>query len=478
MPTRTVSTGAGAPSADYPSLAAWWAAVPATLTGDEIVQLRWASATNEFRTGGSFTGKNFNGFRVIVEPFAGEGYRDRANKLTTPDRYSAAYGACIRDSGTARGLSFTGNTAQRVTIRGMQIQVADGYPWDAQAIYLDGTSDTIIEDCIIADDGHSYGAQAMIGIVPSGNLGPIIIRNCVFQRAPYTLDPNPDTTDVIRCITGAGSEEIHVISCTVVQGATNLVRTRGFNINRAHRLHNNVVTGFATDVSASGTVVAVSHNATDKSAGTTGFGATNRQVDLVPSTHFESTTFATFDARTRATATKLIDQGPSGFAPTFDHLGQIRAGAAPDIGAYEYPSAPVAPVITALTVTDSTPLVGQLITFAWTYTGTGSTSWSLDLDGVGGANYTGTTETSVVAEYLAGGTFTATLTVVNAAGSDTETLTNIIVTVPDGTDFDMGLGASGVEGSLTGGTDASDVANLGRLVARFGRGFRPFPRSR
>lgn len=42
-------------------------------------------------------------------------------------------------------------------------------------------------------------------------------------------------------------------------------------------------------------------------------------------------------------------------------------------------------------------------------------------------------------------------------------------------DADFGLGESIIDGDLLGG---DSVENLGRLVARFGRGFRPYPRAR
>jgi len=133
--------------------------------------------------------------------------------------------------------------------------------------------------------------------------------------------------------------------------------------------------------------------------------------------------------RLTASSTALIDHGTSNAgntpypAVTTDIEGVSRPqGAGWDIGAFEYPSGPPAPVadFTGNPTSGATPL-----TVAFTDASTGSpTSWSWTF-GDGGTS----TAQNPSHVYGSANSYTVSLTATNAAGSDTETKTNYITVV-------------------------------------------------
>jgi hypothetical protein len=340
MAVLRISVGSGAPAGDYTSLDAWWVSRPSTLTEAETAQVRFGTSANEVRTSSSLTGKTCGVHRVTIEGYPGEAFNDSAGKLTNALRYNASNGAAIRPNDTGRGIYFANDVGARITVRDLQLAVADGYPWDAQLIRLDDVSDSIVERCVLSADEHSYGPQAMVQIGGAGNVGPLVVRDCVFIKQGWLLDPTPDTVDAIRIGAGAGNEQVHVIGNTLLNIGVE-TRTRGINIinSRSHVVHNNLVLGFGTDISKSGATVAESNNATDRSAGSTGFGATGRQVDVVEATTLTNVAWATADARLLSGAAKAINLGWSAAASATDALGQSRSGGTADIGAFEFQSA-------------------------------------------------------------------------------------------------------------------------------------------
>lgn len=95
--------------------------------------------------------------------------------------------------------------------------------------------------------------------------------------------------------------------------------------------------GWDTDCSGSSAITG-SHNATDKSAGSTNFPATNRQVDVIAATELVDAAGADYDANIKATSVKLLALGTSSGAPSTDINGAAW-NASRDIGPVKYASA-------------------------------------------------------------------------------------------------------------------------------------------
>lgn len=83
--------------------------------------------------------------------------------------------------------------------------------------------------------------------------------------------------------------------------------------------------------------------------------------------------------------------------------------------------------VDSFTVDDATPETAQQVTFSWTTSGDTQTAWSLDVDGDGNADYSGTNETSQAHTYTVPATVTPTLSVTGAGGTDIEPYAGSVV---------------------------------------------------
>lgn len=339
MATRTVGVGAGIGTPDYSSIAAWWAALPATFTEDEILQVRWASSANELLVTnvGYFTGKNMNGFRAIIEPYPGEGFRDHPSLLTNALRYNANNGACIRANATAAkclGFTSSGSTVRnRWTIRGLQFKLFTSGSYQTAGLDLINCTENLIENNIF--EGNVAGSNLIFfdTSAVTDNVQVTTIRNNVFiargniQCAAYLRRSGaPDAYDIF---------DNTAINISGAVGTT--IGLMVFNQYHNYRVFNNVALGFNEDfrMPAGSAIKLDGYNATDKASGASGIRTTaTSQYSAVAADEFENVTSGSEDLRLKATATKCFNTGTDLYGLFNDIYNQLPAGPR-DIGAHE-----------------------------------------------------------------------------------------------------------------------------------------------
>jgi hypothetical protein len=464
MAIYTISMGAGAPVASYNDPDVLVAALPATFTEDNRIRIRHGgSASHKLTKGFNVTGKNFAGFKLIFEAYPGEGYLDRSTLLTTPLRYDPAYGATIEPSGSSRGITVDSGNATSIEIIGLQIASSIPDPYTYNPLRFVGVKDVLIDRCVIFGSDSSYGVQNMGEFIvgTSTGSGVITIRNNLFWRKGYSSWPGATST------LGFSSGYADELAVPIIEIFNNMFISTAGNEASAHgglnfhqfrkRVHNNAflvadTTSFSDWGSYLGSNLSIGNNATVKASGASGFIGTGALYSVALSACVQNATAAAFDARLK-TGSPLIDVGTSSYGPLTDMYGQARSGADTDIGVYEFPMPEVpVTVTTGPTFSDTTPMVGEPVTVSWATFGSPQENWSLDLNGDGTPEYTGTTQKTTVVYYGAPGTFTATLTASNSEnppGTSAAVGPAIVVSVGDGADYAFTLGDLGVTGTMS-----------------------------
>lgn len=339
MATRTIGVGAGIGTPDFSSIAAWWASLPATLTENETAQIRWASSANELVTTDTsvYGGKNFNGFRVTIEPYPGEGFRDNPGRLTNALRYNASNGACIRaNASAAKCLSFNmpGGSFGSFTIRGLQLRAHNVGSYQSTCITLSSVFDNIIENNIL-EGSITNSALLYVDSNHSGaaNANDTIVRNNVF-----VVKGSGATAALLRRNGTATFYKLYDNTAVNVSGSAGT--SLGLIVfNSYHNFHffNNVSIGFNEDfrMPAGSAVKLDGFNATDKTSGASGIRTSaTSQYEAVGATEFENFTSGSEDLRLRNAAVKCFNTGTDTYGLFNDIYNQLPAGPR-DIGAHE-----------------------------------------------------------------------------------------------------------------------------------------------
>lgn len=336
--TSTVGTGG-----TYTTLAAWFAAAPASLvTADQIwraemLNQEFSSATTAL----NMTGKTVDSTRYFeVTTVAGASFRDHANKSTNPLRYDGTKGAALKVTSN----STVALTVNQQYTRISNLQFLSSSTGANACPPLSVTSDFCsVDNCII--EATSLNASIPGALVMAGGW----LRNTV------VIQLRNDATAVIAKLTGG----VKATNVTLVSlGGTPL--TYGIITQYIANVFKNVYVGGVV-APENGTIAATKTNCYSNAT------ATGYSVAPQSTATFQNVTAGTHDLRLAAGST-LINVGVTDTTnAATDILGTARPqGAAYDVGAWELPvggdtTAPVLEVPTA-TATGPTTATGGVAT--------------------------------------------------------------------------------------------------------------------
>jgi hypothetical protein len=369
--SKTVGTGG-----DYPDLAAWFAAAPASLiTADQIWQARLLNQVfSTTTTLLNITGKATNAthyFEITAD--AGCSFLDAPNLRTSgPLRYNGAFGARIEESGTSGYCPLVISTAY-TRISKIQFATTANYPAGARALLNMGDADGNnfdVNQCLFEGDSN-YGAWG--GGVVSIRGANSAIRNSVMVLRSLSVD----------AVIAAVSWGAVVRNCTLVSLNVK-VSAAIYGDSGAATIKNSYV-GNATSLFSGSSTWTATNCLSDASTLPSGFSSAPFST-----TTFENITDGTLDLRPKD-GSALINAGASYTGaypdttawPTTDISGYARSGSW-DVGAWETVSAAVSATASGATLTSTSTLAPG------TATGSGPVSASAP-----GATLTGTSTLSV-----------------------------------------------------------------------------------
>lgn len=330
---KTIGTGAGlGVTPDYADINAWNTYLSTTnfgsgagvLTEDHVGRLLWNSSANELVTSAAQILQSFTpgAFRVTLEAgsasgAAGGSFKDHANKLTNPLRYSASVGAGVRKtSGTSSILRVL---ADNVTVRNLQFCYDNTTDVD-NGVFITGQN-LIVQNCIFSE----IAVSTLNFLIRLNATATATFTNCLIlisHNTNVTYCPNVkiDTTaraDFTNCAivctdAAAGSVGCHITSTNATVST----------------FTNCVFYGQVTDTynDAGGLAGTKTNCATSLASGSSGLdGGTACQFSLVGATEFQSVTQGAEDFRLKSTSVKCRDDGTAANAPTTDIVGQNRS---------------------------------------------------------------------------------------------------------------------------------------------------------
>jgi hypothetical protein len=321
--TKTIGTGG-----DFSSIATWFSSLPATLTADEIGQLKnqaWSQATQY----GNFTGITPGSFNLILECEAGDSFRDNATASTNALRPNASNGVCLIL--TADYVNAIQINMDNVTIRNLQI---DGTGTSSsQCVNISGSpspTNTTLDSCIFRGSSRSGGASDYVaGVYQNG-----VIKNCV--------------AIVTSVMNAAGAafylgNSAKAYFCTAAHPSA--LAASGIGFKAAYgtcEAWDCAAFNFSTAFGGTAWNVASRNNATDL-ASIGNCGGSGHLTSQTYASQFQNTgaTAANIDLRLLSTA-NLVDAGTAAGSVTVDIINQARS--TPDIGAWEYTA--VVPTLT------------------------------------------------------------------------------------------------------------------------------------
>jgi hypothetical protein len=247
---------------------------------------------------------------VHITAASGQSFRDHADKLTNPLRYTPANGVSIYLTGSAVNHIIDSTSQAYTRVSGLQFRRgATGYV--IGAIRLGATS-RFGESIVRFDNGNGGTAVTMY----SGTVANSVI---------YCTDADGRGVSLTNDSSGIKNCTIHGV------GAAHGIAA---SYSAAHRVDNTAVFGFTATVSNTAFFSgSSSNNATNLAS--FGFGSSN-QVSLTASDQFESVTSTTEDFRAKATG--VLDTNAVRDATNtadLDIIGQSRSTTTPTIGAWE-----------------------------------------------------------------------------------------------------------------------------------------------
>lgn len=331
---------------------------------------------------------------ITVRAAAGQSFRDSPNVLTNALQFNAANGV---------SFSMTAN-----------------YEY---AIYSDAPY-TVFDGLQVRGTNYTAGAAWVAGANSQ-------IRNCIFESKPQIsasafvlrLADGDGTTAINTVVINnvAGSRGVSlgvsgkVVNCTIVSPA-DTIGASGISVFGASAVINNcAIFGYTQPIAAGVAPAADGHNATD--AATFDGATTGSLTSRTYSTQFQNTaTISTLDLRLK-TGSVLIDAGSTTSDATSISGLTRPSGAAFDIGAWEFASAPVAPNAPTIGTASSGP-ASAIVTFTPPVNNGGSTITGYTATSSPGA-FTGTGSASplTVIGLTNGTAYTFTVTATNAIGT-------------------------------------------------------------
>lgn len=324
--TKTIGSGG-----DYATVAAWWAAIPASLVAADEVHIGQLLDQEHTAALPDFTGKTVDGTRYIELTTApGASWTDNSSN---PTRYG--YGARI--SGASQfGVILKVSSGQLIRFRKFQLRNTDtGTAMDIGPGYGGGAPN--IEQ-VLVEAPTAGNTACVVFLGPSGN-----IRNNVF------LHTGGDMTGA----TAIAFSRSNMFGCTIanIAGSANYGIISEYMTGQV--LKDCAIFGEGMNAVGGSSTYAASGCATNQTSPPTGFIQT--AFATASGARFANISVGTHNLKT-TTGSSLIGAGVQDLTnlPT-DAYGTTRKNP-PDIGAYESP--PVAdttpPVITNLTATAGT----------------------------------------------------------------------------------------------------------------------------
>jgi len=291
----------------------------ATWSDNHVIAVMHSGSSDEVSGRLGLNGVTMNGFRLIIRPATGDGYKDHASAATNPQFYDNTIGACWKETtGDYCFLGTSGSIPGRVTIQDMQLKATGGA--NAAVRFANEVIATHLYRNII----HCDGLQA-INLSPWTTSTSIIEGNLILATGSGTHGVSIENN--------GGTQTFNVLdNCLVMTGTAG--SSVGVNLASGTcggTLYNNFAGGFTTD--CDWTPTSGTHNGTTAAAG--GFGATGRVNNVVLADAFVS---ATVDFRLKA-ASALLDVGTNSFGPSTDRIGQAISNTTKDIGGWEYQAA-------------------------------------------------------------------------------------------------------------------------------------------
>jgi hypothetical protein len=298
---------------DFTSIEAWitWLATNHG-TEDQILELDTTAVINAPSGGYDFSAVVPNGFKTIIRPYTGRGFKDTANPSRVLNYDDTDGVAIFQDaSNDLFYANFPG-----LELHGLQV-LKGGY--GAVVRFLDGGStQNVIKDCVF---GY-YGS------------GPVLrLKNALVENVAISFLGEDNSAHALVLCESFAVDLVNVTGAVCYPGAANIC---GVRVDFATcRAVNVVMYGCGTDFE--GTFASGSKNcATDKATiGGTGL-STAAQV-LVTAADFISVDGLDADLNLSPTSAKLKDLGANSgtpLPPTLDIWGNARSGAT-DIGAAE-----------------------------------------------------------------------------------------------------------------------------------------------
>jgi hypothetical protein len=318
MTTYTVGSGQS-----YATVAAVAAVINGTtLSADAIIEIH-GTVTDTAQV--SLAGITVGAFGVYIQSASGTKFAG------SPLRYGV--------SGDAWVLAYTGGTqlvvdadVGKFEILDLQIQRSSSANTGGNIILGDaGATGHAMRRCIVSIEGQADSAIQ----IWSGTLENILVVNNSTYLQYAVVDNGNGFAKNVGCIDlNAGSNSASSVGFGNFGGS-------GFPLTCT----NCWAIGWDADCTGS-SAIAGSYNATDKSAGSTNFPSTNRQVDVVAATELVDAAGADYDANIKSTSVKFLALGTASGAPSTDIMNAAW-NASRDIGPIKYAAAGANNTITA-----------------------------------------------------------------------------------------------------------------------------------
>lgn len=306
--TKTIGSAVGR---NYPTIADFFAAIPADLVAVDEAWIGELYNDSEFAVGAKITlGAKTTSAAcyIMLRPAAGQGFAHHANKLTNALRYNQANGVAINSS-TDWDDVFDLTGANDVIVEGLQFKFTAGY-WTS-GFKLNGARSVLRGNII---DCGSSSSKPFVKCQQGEN----VYNNVVYYAH----------CDIAMILDWASAKAYNNTIYIATGGAGTRKVAEGYGTTE---LKNNLVIGFAE----SGAIPSggCQYNATTTAA----FTGTNNLLNIVGADQVESLTAGALDFRVKAGAA-VIDAGTPIGGITTDILGQARSATTPTIGAVEYVS--------------------------------------------------------------------------------------------------------------------------------------------
>ncbi len=297
MSTDSIGSGGGR---DWSNVADWWAAIPATLTENEVGEL-YNDSEVTVTSAYVLSGKTAGPFTINLRPAAGQGFKDSTGNPSFKLSYQPTLGVAFKCS-TDYAQIFNLNNA-KTTLSGLQMKHTSSSA-TANCITFSG-ADQPLKDCI-TDQVHALSSSVVnCLILHRRNIGSAI--DISYGR--------------------------RALACTIVGlGGSSGPGVKHIGGGAQETLKNTIIVGYTVAIESpgdSGFTAESDNNAIDTNDTIVG---ANSIKNIVPANVFISTTD---DFRLKAGAVTIGAGVPDGTNYPNDIVGTAR-GAQVDIGCYEF----------------------------------------------------------------------------------------------------------------------------------------------